>query len=75
MDLGGLHQGAPNLFNLHLHDEEGRRMNKNLVILQKLQSCMSDILDNMDKDEFYSAPTWTFERIWFMLEEVKKGLE
>ena len=50
-------------------------MNKSLVIIEKVQSCMSDILDNMDKDEFYSAPTWTFERIWFMLEEVKKGLD
>mgnify|MGYP001593322619 CR=1 FL=1 len=73
MDVGGLSETSYIVCILYLHNEGGRRMKK-IILLNQLQESLGDILMMMDSDEFYAPPAWTFEKMWFSLEEIKKGL-
>ena len=48
---------------------------KKIILLNQLQESIGDILMMMDSDGFYAPPAWTFEKMWFSLEQVKKEIE
>ena len=41
-----------------------------LELIRGLQERMNIILDNYRKDPMYAPPTWTFENIWLVLNNI-----